>query len=134
MNGYVRITINNSEVGLKFGHLAQKLFWDVAEKRWEFYAGDNTTPFSQYGWAKYFHAAYLNNCLLKEADPTLTYEDFAEWMETIGTDESVREQFKKAVNVWGEAQTTQEILKNLQAVASTGEEKPRKGKKKAPTG
>jgi hypothetical protein len=129
VNGYVRISINGSECGLKFGHLAHKSFWEVAESRWNVYSGTKETLFSQYGWAKYFHCAYVNNCVLKEIDPVFSYEDFVEWVEAAVNDPAVMGEVQKAVKGWEEAETTQDIIRKLNAATQT-EDRPKKSKKK----
>jgi hypothetical protein len=126
-NGYIKINIKGGEAGLKFAHLSNKLFLEAMALNAPYYTDVN--GFNEIGWAKLFHCAYINNCVIKEAKPVLTLEDFVEWVESVVTDEVAKEQFATAATVWSEAQSTKELMDKVAALNAT-DEKPKKGKKK----
>jgi hypothetical protein len=126
-NGYTKITIKGGEAGLKFAHLSNKLFLEAMAKNGEYYA--DASGFNEIGWAKLFHCAYVNNCVIKEAKQVLTLEDFVVWVESVVTDETAKEQFTTAATVWSEAQSTKELMDKVASLNAT-DEKPKKGKKK----
>jgi ribulose kinase len=126
-NGYIKINIKGGEAGLKFAHLSNKLFLEAMARNGEYYA--DASGFNEIGWAKLFHCAYINNCVIKEAKQVLTLEDFVEWVESVLTDETAKEQCSQALIVWSEAQSTKEIIEKVNALNAT-DEKPKKGKKK----
>jgi hypothetical protein len=126
-NGYIKINIKGGEAGLKFAHLSNKLFLEAMALNAPYYT--DVKGFNEIGWAKLFHCAYINNCVIKEAKPILTLEDFVEWVESAVSDEVTKEQCSQAIIVWSEAQSTKEIIEKVNALNAT-DEKPKKGKKK----
>src|SRR5581483_6907494 len=74
MNGYTTITINGQIIGLRFGMPAVKR---ISEKV-KFKEGEEYT---EADFSQFLYAGYLNNCLVKEMEPTLCYEDFYNFAE-----------------------------------------------------
>jgi hypothetical protein len=127
MNGYVRITIQGGEAGLKFAHLSNKLFLEAMAANGQYYA--DAEGFNEIGWAKLFHCAYVNNCVIKEAKQVLTLEHFVEWVEGVMSDEERKGEFAQAVTAWSEAQSTKELIEKVAALSTVGDEKPKRKKK-----
>jgi hypothetical protein len=111
MNGYINININGQTVGIKFGYLAIKEFSLAAEKKKAVYydkskneKGEDVEQLSFLGIAKLIHAGYKNNCELKEVDPTLTLEDFNEWVEGAISNEETQKQLTETLTVFAQSQ------------------------------
>lgn len=82
MNGYIQIELAGCPVGLKFAYPAIKWFMEATAKNRDVYfvETDKGETMTDYGMAKLAHSAYRNNCLLKDTDPVLTFEQFTEWV------------------------------------------------------
>src|SRR6188472_4661141 len=93
MNGYISIQVSGKPVGLKFAYPAVKWFLEAATTRADvfFVEGDAGSMVTDYGMAKLIHCAYRNNCLIKETEPVLAFEDFINFVEeeTEKTDSTV---------------------------------------------
>lgn len=82
MDGYIKILVGGKEVGLKFGYPAIRWFSEESLKNKDaFFMPGDTFDFSVEGFAKLMQCAYKNNCLIKEVEPELKYQDFIEWVE-----------------------------------------------------
>lgn len=111
MNGYAKITIQGKEVGLKFNYSSLKPFLVALYENQELYREGDT--FTQLGWAKLFHCGYTLNCAIKEVKPSLAVSDFYDWLEGLRSDEQVKQDFTKAVEVWFLSQDTQDVVKKI---------------------
>jgi hypothetical protein len=82
MNGYIQIELAGAPVGLKFAYPAIKWFMEATVKNRDAYfvETENGETMTDYGMAKLVHCAYKNNCLLKEVEPVITFEQFTEWV------------------------------------------------------
>lgn len=82
MNGYIQIELAGGPVGLKFAYPAIKWFMEATAKNRDVYfvETEKSETMTDYGMAKLVHCAYRNNCLLKDTDPVITFEQFTEWV------------------------------------------------------
>lgn len=103
MKGYIQINVNGKPVGLKFAFPANRMFAEALEKKPDLYiiSGEQAN-FTVEGLAKFIHCGYLNNCLIKEVEPELTYEDFFNYSEDGLESEERVEEIRKVMECWGE--------------------------------
>jgi hypothetical protein len=115
---YTTITIGTQTIGLKFGmasfrYLQGKL---VNGKTYE----DN--ELNEIGIAHILYSGYYNNCLVKEIDTDLKFEDFVDWIEANMTNQKVLDDIKSAMDIWA----TNEFISK--------QDKPQETKKKKTRG
>lgn len=114
-NGYISITINEQAVGLRFGMPAIKR---IAEKV-RFKEGEEYT---EADFAQFMYAGYLNNCLVKEMEPTLSYEDFYNFAEeAIYTKKDV-ESISKVIVCFNESRVMKAAIGESEKKSSTAKQ------------
>jgi hypothetical protein len=103
MNGYITINLNGQPVGLKFAYPAIKAFALAMESKPDLYilSGDRA-DFTIEGMAKFIQCGYLNNCAIKEQEPTFTYKDFFDYVEAALEDSSRVEEIAKVFECYGQ--------------------------------
>lgn len=72
MNGYIQVEINEKKVGLKFNMYAAENFTNVI--------GSQT---SSANIVRMIWAGILGNAFVKQIDPEVSFEDVADWVETL---------------------------------------------------
>lgn len=93
MNGVATITVQGKPVRLKFGLPAVKrIFEKMADGD---FIKDNIYTYT--GMAHILYAGYLNSCLLKEATPAMTFEDFYTLIEDYAFDKTNEEEITAAL-------------------------------------
>jgi hypothetical protein len=108
MKGYINITMNGNSVGLKFAYPAIRMFAEALEKKPDLFLMDvesegvKKAQFTIEGLAKFIQCGYVNNCLIKEVEPGLTYQDFFNYAEESQEDEKRLEEIGKVFECWGE--------------------------------
>lgn len=118
---YCTITINGEKIGLKFGmasfrYLSQNKF--VEGKSFQ------NNELTEIGIAYILYSGYLNNTIVKDIDPTFTFENFVDYIEANLTNNEFLEEVKKAVEVW----SSSEFIKQTQNVEEP-KKKNSRGKK-----
>lgn len=124
-NGYTSISINGQSVGIKFNYKAVGDFIIATiEKRDKYYVGED--KFSYLGIAKLLKLGYDENCEIKEVEPTLSLEDFFNWVEAahLENKESDKAEITKAINVFNDSQYVKTLVE--QFTDKTGEESKKK--------
>lgn len=89
MKNYLQIEVNGQKVGLKFVYESIKAFSIASadkEKEAKYWIKNETdgvenSSFTTAGFAKLIQCSYEANCFVKEVEPTLTYEDFYDFVE-----------------------------------------------------
>lgn len=87
MKNYYQIEIDGQKVGLKFVYESTKAFLlQLAGKESKYWAeietdGVKSESFTLAGFAKLIQCCYIANCEVKEVEPTLTFEDFYDYVE-----------------------------------------------------
>lgn len=119
---YTKIDIKGHEVGLKFGYECNKWFFTAMIENLDTYT-DEVENLSTLGFAKLFHCAYRNNCIIKEVETTLKTADFYDWLEESLVTEEGKTKFASIVNIWAETQNTKDIVAKMQALREPDEEK-----------
>lgn len=130
---YAEIDINGQKVGLKFGFDQAKWFAiAIAENVESYFDGDNMTVL---GLSKLLHTAYKNNCAVKEVKPTLTLEDFNDFLEENNNNEDVQTQMGVIVGIWQESRGTkmwlEQVKKKTQEINETLQQTKQKDSTKA---
>jgi hypothetical protein len=80
MKGYIQIDIGGKAIGLKFAYPAIRLFGEAVLKMGSFYFTEKNEMTVE-AIAKFIQCGYINNCMIKEVEPELKYEDFFNWTE-----------------------------------------------------
>ncbi|MEJ7738521.1 MAG: hypothetical protein WKF97_13910 [Chitinophagaceae bacterium] len=77
-NGYTQIKINNQEIGIKFASAALLQIREKVKGNPMLFSGDELT---QADVAHLIYAGYCNNCLRKDEQPSIPFEDFFDFVE-----------------------------------------------------
>ena len=111
MNGACNITINGQSVGLKFAYPAIKWFTEATlrDNGIFFTPGDDST-FTVEGLAKLIQCSYRNHCLLKEVEPTLSYEDFFNYVEANQDSEEGQKELLRITEVYATASVIKKLI------------------------
>lgn len=117
-NNYIAIDFNGEQVGLKFGFPQAKAFAvSLVENLDVYFDGDSI---SSTGISKLLQTAYNNNCLLKEVKPSLTFEQFSNWVDDAIGNEERQKVIAECLIVWQESEYTKSwidnVKKNVQAI------------------
>lgn len=103
MNGYTTINLNGVQTGLKFAFPAMRMFAEALEKKPDLYILDGEkADFTLEGLAKFIQCGYVNNCIIKEVEPSLTYEDFFNYAEGAQTSETRAQEIAKVFECYGQ--------------------------------
>jgi hypothetical protein len=114
MKGYINITMNGNSVGLKFAYRAFVLVSQAIESKPDvFLAKDKEAAigdFSIEGVAKIIQSGYINNCIVKEVEPGISFEDFVAYVEDCLADEKKAEELVSAYKCFVESNYVQKAL------------------------
>jgi hypothetical protein len=111
VNNYLKIAIDGKEVGLKFGFAQVKEFAiAMANNLTVYFDGDTISPI---GIAKLIHTAHRNDCLLKEVEPSITFEQISNWIDTAAGDEKKTKVLTDVVMKWQESEYTKSWIDNV---------------------
>ena len=122
MNGYTTIVIGGKTIGLKFGMYSIRKFSEKSEKG-ILYDGENL---NELGISTLLHSGYLNNCIVKEVEPELSYENFVDFVEGALMDEKDKAQIQQAVECWADSRF---IKQSIEAANDDAKKKKLPGKK-----
>lgn len=118
---YTTITINDQKIGLKFGMAS---FRYLSDKFANNKAIENN-ELNEIAIAHILYSGYYNNCLVKEVEPSLTFEDFVDFIEANIMDVDVVENIRAVVEVWSK----NDFLKDTQEKTTEAKKKNSRGKK-----
>lgn len=110
---YTTITINDTKLGLKFGMASFRYL----QTRFIDGVSFNNDGLNEIGISHIIYSGYYNNCLIKDIEPSLSFGDIVDWIESNLKNEDTLEEIKKVVNLWSES----DFIKNTQI-----EEQPKK--------
>jgi len=104
---YCTITINGEKIGLKFGmasfrYLSQNKF--VEGKSFQ------NNELTEIGIAYILYSGYYNNTIVKDIEPTLTFENFVDYIEANLKNKEFIEEAKNAIQIWSQS----DFIKNTQ--------------------
>lgn len=118
---YTNITINDQKVGLKFGMASFRYLQDKLVEGKSYQGGD----LNEIGLAHIIYSGYFNNCLVKDVEPTLKFEEFVDWIETNLLNEDVMTQIKSVIEIW----TNNQYIQSALDVVDQPKKKTSRGKK-----
>lgn len=110
MTGYTTIQINGQTVGLKFAYPAIKWFTEESLKSDLFFVPGETGGFTIEGLAKLIQCSYRNNCLIKEVEPELKFEDFYNYVETNQETEEGQIELTRVTEAYAESSVMKKII------------------------
>lgn len=110
MNGLTTIQINGNPVGLKFAYPAIKWFTEATQKDDIFFTPGEDSTFTIEGLAKLIQCSYRNHCLIKEVEPTLTYEDFFNYVEGNQDTEEGQKELLRVTEVYATASVIKRLI------------------------
>lgn len=111
---YTTITIEGNKIGLKFGMAS---FRYIQGKFVDGISYEND-QLNEIGIAHVIYSGYYNNCIIKEQEPKLTFEDIVDFIEKNLKNEQVLEEIKNVIQVWSE----NDFIKSV----DTSKEEPKK--------
>jgi len=114
---YTQIEINGEKVGLKFGMAS---FRYLANSK---FVGDSQ-ELDEISIGKILYSGYYNNCIIKDVEPSLTLENFVDYIESNTSNEDFIQEIKRVISIWGE----NEIIKKANNT-ETAKKKTSRGKK-----
>ena len=117
---YCTITINDQKVGLKFGMASFRYLSDGKLVEGKSFVNNEL---NEVGIAHILYSGYFNNCLVKDVEPSLTFEDFVEHIEKILISKGDLQEITNAIKVW----STNELIKQTQ-VSDEPKKKTSRGK------
>jgi hypothetical protein len=123
---YCTITINDQKVGLKFGMASFRYLSDGKLVEGKSFVNNEL---NEVGIAHILYSGYFNNCLVKDVEPSLTFEDFVEHIEKILISKGDLQEITNAIKVW----STNELIKQTQ-VSDEPKKKTSRGKTSKPLG
>lgn len=100
---YTQITINGSKVGLKFGMMCSREFFELMDKK-KLMSGQTI---NELGIAYLLWFAYLNNCEVKQSDPVHTFEEFYDLVES---SQNGNDEITKALDVWANTEPVKKAV------------------------
>jgi hypothetical protein len=110
MNGYCTIQINGQPVGLKFAYPAIKWFTEESINSDLYFLPGEGGGFTVEGLAKLIQCSYRNNCLIKEVEPELKFEDFFNWVEQSQETDEGRAELEKVVKAYADSSVMKKLL------------------------
>ncbi len=117
---YCTITINDQKVGLKFGMASFRYVSDGKLVEGKSFVNNEL---NEVGIAHILYSGYFNNCLVKDVEPSLTFEDFVEHIEKTLISKGDLQEITNAIKVW----STNELIKQTQ-VSDEPKKKTSRGK------
>lgn len=111
---YTTITINGEKIGLKFGMAS---FRYLSEGRLTEGKSFRNNELTEIGIAHILYSGYYNNCIVKDVEANLTFEDFVDFVELNLTKNEFINELKEVIEVWSKC----DIIKQTQT-----EEEPKK--------
>jgi len=117
---YTTITINNEEIGLKFGmasfrYLTDKFVDGIS------YNGNNI---NEIGISHIIYSGYYNNCLVKNEKQKLTFENIVDWVEQNLKNEQILNEINSVIKLWTDTDMIKEVQQD-----NTTKKKSYRGKK-----
>lgn len=111
MNGYIQIDMNGTPVGLKFAYPAIKGFIEACVAKPGVYDDESESGVTFEGIAKLIQQGYVNNCIIKEVEPSITYEQFYTWMEEANETDEGRATLSQIMQIFADSYITKRIIK-----------------------
>lgn len=110
MNGRTNIQINGEPVGLLFAYPAIKWFTEATQKKDIYFTPGEDSTFTIEGLAKLIQCSYRNHCEIKEVEPTLTYEDFFNYVYDNQDTEEGQKELLRVTEVYATASVIKRLI------------------------
>ena len=120
---YCTITIKDQKIGLKFGMASFRYLSDGKLVEGKSFVNNEL---NEVGIAHILYSGYYNNCLVKDVEPTLTFENFVEHIEEILMSKGDLEEVTNAIKVWAD----NDFIKQTQVREDTKKKTSRGSKSK----
>ena len=121
---YCTLTINGQKVGLKFGMASFRYLSDGKFVEGKSFVKDELT---EIGVAHILYSGYFNNCLVKDVEPSLTFADFVDYIESLLISKGDLSEMNNAISIW----SSNELIKQTQSTETKKKTLP--GKKLKPS-
>lgn len=112
---YAQIVIGGRKVGLKFGLPSYRMFTEKLKVFPQLINADGKTM-NEAGFAYVLYFAYINNCMIKDEAPELTFEAFLDYIETAPDVEGRPAEFAAAMQVWAESREVKKLKEEVDGV------------------
>lgn len=107
---YCTLTIDGKKIGLKFGMAS---FRYLSEGKLVEGKSFNGNEINEIGISHILYSGYWNNCLVKDVDPEMTFEDFVNYVENSLVRNN--DEIMHAMKIWSE----NDFIKSKQPEAET---------------
>jgi hypothetical protein len=105
---YTTIQIGDAKVGIKFGYTSYKLI--MTDKNKSIMFDEDGNP-NDLGIAKIIYSGYQNNCINKNVEAAISFDDFSKWVDqTILTTEG-SDLLRDVLKVWADSVEIQDLIK-----------------------
>lgn len=98
---FTTIKIDENEVGLRFGYPCHRWFVESSMENKDYF--DSKDNLNEIGVAKLLQFAYMNQCKVKEVNPSLEYEKFYLWVEE-RLEGQLRHELDHVLTIWAQSQ------------------------------
>ncbi|MBA3830205.1 MAG: hypothetical protein H0X33_14795 [Taibaiella sp.] len=109
-NGYTTIEIDGKTIGIKFGLPSVQLLLKKIAAFPDLIFDNGALTVAGIGFILY--SGYVNNCLLKDAEAKLTYEDFMNYTESVANDTEAAKPLNAVIECWGQSREVQKVVDN----------------------
>jgi hypothetical protein len=96
---YCTVTIKDQTIGLKFGMAS---FRYLSEGKLVEGKSFVKNELNEIGIAHILYSGYYNNCLVKDVDLKLTFEDFVDFIESSMVNKSSLDEITAAIKMWSD--------------------------------
>ena len=96
---YCTVTIKDQTIGLKFGMAS---FRYLSEGKFQEGKSFVKNELNEIGIAHILYSGYYNNCLVKDVDLKLTFEDFVDFIESSMVNKSSLDEITAAIKMWSD--------------------------------
>jgi len=94
---YCTITINGEKIGLKFGMASYRY---LSQNRLVEGKSFQNNELTEIGLAHILYSGHYNNSIVKDIEPTLTFENFVDYVEANISNDAFLDEVKKAIDIW----------------------------------
>lgn len=105
---YKKVTVNGQEIGLKFGYASYKIIMTSKNRSLLFDENGNPTDL---GVSKIIYSGYQNNCLNKDVDVDIPFDDFSKWVDGLASNEEGAELLKEIITLWSNSSDIRDLVK-----------------------
>jgi hypothetical protein len=123
---YCTLTINGTKTGIKFGMASFRYLGDGKLVEGKTHKGDEL---NEIGIAHILYSGYWNNCIVKDAEPELTFSDFVDYIESNLRNEEAMVEIRNALEIW----TKNEFIKQVNEPETKKKTTPSKKLKPTPS-